>query len=76
MAKELGQRVAGFRNYKGSGDVDVMSTLKSVEKQLNKGYTDDMKALAREDVESLIAELKIADNTAELDKFFDEMECK
>lgn len=76
MAKELGQRVAGFRNYKGSGDVDVMSTLKSVEKQLNKGYTDDMKALAREDVESFIAELKIADNTAELDKFFDEMECK
>ena len=76
MAKELGQRVAGFRNYKGSGDVDVMSTLKSVEKQLNKGYTDDMKALAREDVESLIAELKIADNTAELDKFFDEMECR
>lgn len=76
MAKELGQRVAGFRNYKGSGDVDVMSTLKSVEKQLNKGYTDSMKALAREDVESLIAELKIADNSAELDKFFDEMECK
>lgn len=76
MAKELGQRVAGFRNYKGSGDVDVMSTLKSVEKQLNKGYTDDMKALAREDVESLIAELKIADNTAELDKFFDEIECR
>lgn len=76
MAKELGQRVAGFRNYKGSGDVDVMSTLKSVEKQLNKGYTDDMKALAREDIESLTEELKIADNTAELDKFFDEMECK
>ena len=32
MAKELGQRIAGFRNYKGSGDVDVVSVLNSLDK--------------------------------------------
>lgn len=75
MAKELGQRVAGFRNYKGSGDVDVISVLNSLDKQLKNSYNKN-KDKADEYIGDLIAELKIADNNAQLDAFFDEMECK
>lgn len=75
MAKELGQRIAGFRNYKGSGDVDVISVLNSLDKQLKNSYNKN-KDKADEYIGDLIAELKIADNNAQLDAFFDEMECK
>lgn len=75
MAKELGQRIAGFRNYKGSGDVDVVSVLNSLDKQLKTEYNKN-KSTADEYIGDLVAELKSVDNNAQLDAFFDEMECK
>ncbi|MBQ3785022.1 MAG: hypothetical protein II843_01345 [Alphaproteobacteria bacterium] len=75
MAKELGQRIAGFRNYKGSGDVDVISVLNSLDKQLKTEYNKN-KSTADEYIGNLVAELKSVDNNAQLDAFFDEMECR
>lgn len=75
IAKELGQRIAGFRNYKGSGDVDVVSVLNSLDKQLKTEYNKN-KSTADEYIGDLVAELKSVDNNAQLDAFFDEMECK
>jgi hypothetical protein len=75
MAKELGQRVAGFRNYKGSGDIDVVSVLNSLDKKLKDSYNKN-KDKADEYIGDLVAELKVADNNAKLDEFFDEMECR
>lgn len=75
MAKELGQRIAGFRNYKGSGDVDVVSVLNSLDKQLKTEYNKN-KSTADEYIGDLVAELKSVDNNAQLDAFFDEMECR
>lgn len=75
IAKELGQRIAGFRNYKGSGDVDVISVLNSLDKQLKTEYNKN-KSTADEYIGDLVAELKSVDNNAQLDAFFDEMECR
>lgn len=75
IAKELGQRIAGFRNYKGSGDVDVVSVLNSLDKQLKTEYNKN-KSTADEYIGDLVAELKSVDNNAQLDAFFDEIECR
>ena len=79
LAKELGQRVAGFRNFKQSTDIDVVSALKSLDIKFNKAL-DNKKAKQQFDSalklldESIAQQDKIADK--ELDNFLTELECK
>lgn len=79
LAKELGQRVAGFRNIKQSTDIDVVSALKSLDMKFNKAL-DNKKAKQQYDAalklldESIKQQDKIADK--ELDNFLKELECK
>ena len=79
LAKELGQRVAGFRNIKQSTDIDVVSALKSLDMKFNKAL-DNKKAKQEYDAalklldESMKQQDKIADK--ELDNFLKELECK
>ena len=79
LAKELGQRVAGFRNIKQSTDIDVVSALKSLDMKFNKAL-DNKKAKQEYDAalklldESIKQQDKIADK--ELDNFLKELECK
>lgn len=79
LAKELGQRVAGFRNIKQSTDIDVVSALKSLDMKFNKAL-DNKKAKQEYDAalklldESMKQQDKIADK--ELDNFLDELKCK
>lgn len=79
LAKELGQRVAGFRNWKQSTDVDVVSALKSLDNRFNKALENKKaqkqfnSALDLLD-ESLKNQDKIADK--DLESILNELECK
>ena len=78
LAKELGQRVAGFRNWKQSTDLDVVSALKSLDNRFNKALENKKaqkefnSALDLLD-ESLSQQDKIADK--ELEATLKELEC-
>jgi hypothetical protein len=76
LAKELGQRVAGFRNYTASGDVDIMSTLKSLDKLFDKAYNEKEREQLEEDVKAYFEGVGVADSQLDLDGFFNELECK
>lgn len=79
LAKELGQRVAGFRNFKQSTDLDVVSALKSLDNKFNEALKNKK---AQKEFDSALKLLddsikqqdKIADK--ELDNFLTELECK
>lgn len=79
LAKELGQRVAGFRNWKQSTDLDVVSALKSLDNRFNKALENKKaqkefnSALDLLD-ESLSQQDKIADK--ELEATLKELECQ
>lgn len=79
LAKELGQRVAGFRNWKQSTDLDVVSALKSLDNRFDKAL-ENKKAQkefnsALEMLDKSIAEQdKVADK--ELESTLKELECK
>ena len=79
LAKELGQRVAGFRNWKKSSDLDVVSALKSLDNRFNKALENKKaqkqfnSALDLLD-ESLKNQDKIADK--DLESILNELECK
>ena len=77
LAKELGQR--GFRNFKQSNDLDVVSALKSLDNKFNEALKNKK---AQKEFDSALKLLddtikqqdKIADK--ELDNFLTELECK
>ena len=79
LAKELGQRVAGFRNFKQSTDLDVVSALKSLDIKFNKALENKK---AQKQLETAVAALgesmkeqdKLADK--QLDETLKELECK
>lgn len=79
LAKELGQRVAGFRNFKQSTDLDVVSALKSLDNKFNEALKNKK---AKQEYESALKSLeesikqqdKVADK--ELDSFLKDLECK
>lgn len=78
LAKELGQRVAGFRNWKQSTEIDVLSALKSTDNIYNKAL-ENKKAKKQFDSaldlldESLKNQDKVADS--QLDSMLKELEC-
>ncbi|MBO7715660.1 MAG: hypothetical protein J6S85_19010 [Methanobrevibacter sp.] len=79
LAKELGQRVAGFRNFKQSTDLDVVSALKSLDNKFNEALKNKK---AQKEFDSALKLLddsikqqdKIADK--ELETFLEELKCK
>lgn len=79
LAKELGQRVAGFRNWKQSDDIDILSALKSTDNIYNKAL-ENKKAKKQFNSaldlfeESLKNQDKKAD--ADLDSTLNDLECK
>lgn len=79
LAKELGQRVAGFRNWKQSTEIDVFSALKSLDNNFNKALKNK-KAQKQFDSaldlldESLQNQDKVADK--QLDSMLKEWECQ
>jgi hypothetical protein len=79
LGKELGQRVAGFRNFKQSTDLDVVSALKSLDNSYNKAL-ENKKAQKQfnEALDMLDKSLKAQDSIAdkELDATLKELECK
>lgn len=76
LAKELGQRVAGFRNFKGNGDFDVISQLKSLDQKFKKDYEKNGKAQVEEAADDYVKELKKADSEQDVDSFLKSIECQ
>lgn len=78
LAKELGQRVAGFRNYTGNGDVDIISALKKVDKIYEKAYNETEKDELSADLKAWAEDLQATDSLSDsnLDEFFRDMECQ
>lgn len=78
LAKELGQRVAGFRNYRGNGDVDIMSALKSLDKKYEKAYDSKAKEQVQAELNALSESIAKQDALADtkLNEVLDNLECK
>lgn len=79
LAKELGQRVAGFRNWKQSTDIDVVSALKSLDNKFNKALENKKAQKEFNTALSMLdAELKVQDTIAdkELESTLKELECQ
>ena len=76
IAKELGQRVAGFRQMKADG-VDVMSAIKSLDRQYAK-IAERNNAQIEEALELYEQAINNQDakDMKNLDKFLSELECK
>lgn len=79
LAKELGQRVAGFRNFMSDGQFDVMSPLKSLDRRFEKATENRKAKKSIEQATDLYAEsVREQDATASknLESFLNELECK
>lgn len=76
LAKELGQRVAGFRNFKTNGDFDVISQLKSLDKKFKKDYEKNGKAKVEEAANEFLKDLSKADSEQDVDSFLKSIECQ
>ena len=79
LAKELGQRVAGFRNWKQSTDIDVVSALKSLDNKFNKALENKKAQKEFNTALSMLdAELKAQDTIAdkELESTLKDLECQ
>ena len=78
LAKELGQRVAGFRNW-NAGDVDVVSSLKALDNKFNKALQNKKAQAQMAEAGQMFAKAqeqqdKLADK--ELDSVLKDMECR
>lgn len=78
LAKELGQRVAGFRNW-NAGEVDVFSAIKALDNKFNKALQNKKAQAELNDAERMFEKAqkeqdKLADK--QLDSILKDMECK
>lgn len=78
LAKELGQRVAGFRNWSG-GEMDIVSSLKALDNRFNKALQNKKAKAQLQEVEQMFAKAqaeqdKLADK--QLEATLKELECK
>lgn len=78
LAKELGQRVAGFRNW-NAGDIDIVSSLKALDNKFNKALQNKKAQAQMAEAEQMFAKAqdqqdKMADK--QLDSFLKDIECK
>ena len=78
LAKELGQRVAGFRNWSG-GEMDVVSSLKALDNRFNKALQNKKAQAQLQEAEQMFAKAqaeqdKLADK--QLEATLKDLECK
>lgn len=76
LAKEWGQRVAGFRNFTGDGDFDVVSQLKSLDNKFKKDYDEKGKERVKKATDEFVEELEKADSEQDVDSFLDSVKCQ
>ena len=76
LAKEWGQRIAGFRNFTGDGDFDVVSQLKSLDNQFKKDYDEKGKERIKTATNEFLEELEKADSEQDVDSFLDSVKCQ
>lgn len=78
LAKELGQRVAGFRNYLADGRIDTVNLLNAVNRKLDKAIAQKGRTDLKTAETLFTEELKVQDNKADqqIDEILKEMECK
>ena len=76
LAKELGQRIAGFRNFKGNGEVDVVSQLKALDQKFKKDYEKNGKGQVEQAAIEFEQELVKADAKQDVDSFLKSIECQ
>lgn len=78
LAKELGQRVAGFRNW-NAGEIDVVSTIKTLDNKFNQALKNKKaQAQMKEATELFESAQKEQDKLADkqLETFLKDVECK
>lgn len=78
LAKELGQRVAGFRNFLANSDVDIVSTYNNLQKKYNNAIKPRGQQQINESADlfvELVAEEDVK-SMQELDSILKDMECK
>jgi hypothetical protein len=78
LAKELGQRVAGFRNW-NAGEVDVASAIKTLDNRFNKALQNKKAQVQLNEAESMFKKAqeqqdKLADK--KLESILNELRCK
>ena len=76
LAKEWGQRVAGFRNFTGDGDFDTISQLKALDNQYKKDYNEKEKQKVNTAADEYVTELNNADDAQDVDAFLDSIKCQ
>lgn len=76
LAKEWGQRIAGFRNFTGDGDFDVVSQLKSLDNKFKKDYDEKGKQRVNTAADEYVEELNKADDLQDVDAFLDSIKCQ
>lgn len=76
LAKEWGQRIAGFRNFTGDGDFDVVSQLKSLDNKFKKDYDEKGKQRVNTAADEYVEELNKADDSQDVDAFLDSIKCQ
>ena len=78
LAKELGQRVAGFRNFLADGRIDTVSMINALNRQFDKALTNKGKTQMADAETAFVEQLKAQDDiaTKELDSILKDMECK
>lgn len=76
LAKEWGQRIAGFRNFKGNGEMDVVSQLKALDQKFKKDYDKNGKQQVEQAAQEFEQELSKADSEQDVDSFLNSLECQ
>jgi hypothetical protein len=76
LAKEWGQRVAGFRNFTGDGDFDAISQLKALDNQYKKDYDEKEKQKVNTAADEYVTELNNADDAQDVVAFLDSIKCQ
>lgn len=76
LAKQWGQRIAGFRNFTGDGDFDVVSQLKSLDNKFKKDYDEKGKQRVETAANEYVEELNKADDSQDVDAFLESIKCQ
>lgn len=78
LAKELGQRVVGFRNFLADGRIDTVSALRTLSLKFENALTQKGESQLTDAENSFTEEIKTQDDiaTKNIDAFLQELECK